>query len=102
MNEDQIWLTFHGIAPPVEGDLGCAQTPAASVVVHGGHLQVPELAEELVDVGVRDAEVQVGDDELAGGGDAGGSHAAAAPAATGVHVVVPLAVRVAPGVAVAS
>ena len=101
MNEDQIWLTFHGIAPPVEGDLGCAQTPAASVVVHGGHLQVPELAEELVDVGVRDAEVQVGDDELAGGGDAGGSHAAAAPAA-GVHVVVPLAVRVAPGVAVAS
>ena len=100
MNEDQIWLTFHGIAPPVEGDLGCAQTPAASVVVHGGHLQVPELAEELVDVGVRDAEVQVGDDELAGGGDAGGSHAA--PAATGVHVVVPLAVRVAPGVAVAS
>merc|ERR1719273_960222 len=101
-NSVVLFQCFHGISPPVEGDLGSAQTPAASVVVHGGHLEVPELAEELVDVGVRDAEVQVGDDELAGGGDAGGSHAASAPAAAGVHVVVPLTVRVAPGVAVAS
>ena len=95
--------TFHGVSSSVKGDLSSSEASAAPVVVNIGELEVPELAEQLVDVGVGHPEVQVGDDELAGGGDACGPHAAApgsAPAA--VQVMIPLAVRISSGVTVAA
>ena len=97
--------TFHGVASSVKRDLCRSQASAAPVIVNIGQLEVPELAEQLVDVGVRHAEVQVGDDELARGGDASGPHAAAAgpgSAPAAVQVMVPLTVRISPGVTVSA
>ena len=73
-------LTLEGIRSAVEDDLCCAERPAAPVVVHRGRLELAELGEQLLDVGVGDAEVQVGDDEL-GGAAAAGRDAAGPPGA---------------------
>ena len=95
--------TFHGVSSSVERDLSSSEASAAPVVVNIGELEVPELAEQLVDVGVGHPEVQVGDDELAGGGDAGGPHAAApSSASAAVQVMIPLAIRISSGVTVAA
>ena len=59
-------LTLEGVRSPVENDLCCAERPPAPVVVNRGSFQLAELGEELLDVRVGDAEVEVGDDELGG------------------------------------
>ena len=95
--------TFHGVSSSVERDLSSSEASAAPVVVNIGELEVPELAEQLVDVGVRHTEVQVGDDKLAGGGNASGPHAAApGSASTAVQIMIPLTIRISPGVTVAA
>ena len=64
-NAGQCWLiTFDGVGMSIVNDVGGAERLAVSVEVNGGRSQSPELWEELVDVGVGDPEVQVGDDEL--------------------------------------
>ena len=63
---DIMKLTLEGVRSPVENDLCCAERPSAPVVVNRGSFQLAELGEELLDVGVGDAEVEVGDDELGG------------------------------------
>ena len=75
---DDHELTLEGVGSPVEDDLGRAERPAAPVVVDRGRLQFAELWEEFLDVGVRDAEVEVGHHELGG---AAGRDAARPPAA---------------------
>ena len=56
---------FDGVGPPVKDDVGGAQGTARPVVVDRGSLQVAELGEQLCDVRVADAKVQVGHDQLA-------------------------------------
>lgn len=69
-------FTFDGVRSPVKDDVGGAEGPARPVVVHGSSSQLAELGEELVDVRIGNAEVQVGDDQLAGAGLAGDDAAA--------------------------
>jgi len=57
--------SFDGVGPPVEDDVGGAQGTARPVIVDRGSLQVAELGEQLCDVRVADAKVQVGHDQLA-------------------------------------
>merc|ERR1719229_1781759 len=57
---------LEGVRSPVENDLCCAERPSAPVVVDRRSFQLAELGEELLDVRVGDAEVEVGDDELGG------------------------------------
>ena len=95
-------FTFNGVAPSVKSDLSRTETPSASVVVNIGQLEVSELSEQLMDIRVGNTEVQVGDNELAGGGQASsaGPHSSSATSGAGVHVMVPLTLRVPAGVTV--
>merc|ERR550539_1735679 len=102
-NSVVLLQSFHGVASSVKRDLSGAETPSTPVVVNIGQLEAAELSEKLVDIRVGDTEVQVGDNELAGGGETAptGPHASATSSAAGpVHVVVPLSVRVPTGVTV--
>merc|ERR550539_2360692 len=100
-NSVVLLQSFHGVASSVESDLGGSETPPAPVVVNIGQLEAAELSEELVDIRVGDTEVQVGDNQLPGGGESAstGPHASSSPTGA-VHVMVPLAVRVPSGVTV--
>ncbi len=66
-------LTFDGIRLSVEDDVCRAEGPPGAIIVDSSGPQVPELREELLDVGVGDAKVQVRHHQL--GGASGGEHA---------------------------
>ena len=82
-------LTLDGVTPSVVDDLRRAETPSAPVVVDGAGPEVAELAEQLADVGLRHAEVEVGDDQLPRAGV--GRQASDGP--SGEAVVLPCAVH---------
>merc|ERR1719470_640702 len=90
-------MGFDSIAPPLKDHLCSAKAPPVPVIVHGGQLQVAELAEQLVDVALAHPEVQVAHQQLSRSRCGESSHSAAAVAvpAPAVHVVVPLPVGVA-------
>ena len=87
--------TFHGIRLPLVQDIRCAQGPAGPVVVHRGGLELAELREELLDVGLGDPGVQVGDHQLAGPARAQ-ADAGSGGRAPGEPVVLPPSRHVAP------
>ena len=75
-----LWLrgTFDGVRLSVKDDVGRTVWPAGPVVVNGGGPKFPELWEELADVRIGDAVIQVADDQFPG---PGGLANDAAPAA---------------------
>lgn len=64
-NVTTLKLTFDGVRLPVKNDISSPEGAATSVIVDGRRLELPKFGEELLDVGIRNAKVQVGHHEFA-------------------------------------
>ena len=59
-------FTFNRIRESLVHHIRRAKTPPVPVVVESRGLEDPELREQLLDVGIRHTDIEVGDDELGG------------------------------------
>merc|ERR1719270_3352437 len=56
--------SFHGISSTIKCHLRSSKTSSAPVIVNRGRLEISKLRKELVNVGISDTKVKIGDNQL--------------------------------------